>query len=246
MQVSEVVRLGFRRGNVIPLGATPTAGEQSEAVLLLNNFYRTLLGTEIGEHFIDWPVPNTQPPPINLPVLTDSVSASTWYLYPVQNVRMLTKLTAATTIYFPSDPDDGARMSIVDIGSSAVQITLNGNGRLIEGNATLVEETPTLLSRVSWFYRGDKASWERVATIALADTEMPIDDSLDELWINYLAMIAAPGNSQESAAEVVAAYQSALARAKARYRQTQAIAVNDPRVSQSTQAFGGGSNDWWG
>lgn len=248
MDVSTAIRRGFRRGNIITIGSQPNAAESAEGLELLNSFWRKLLGTEIGENLISWPVPpeaNGRQPPSWLPLLTDTVSASTWWLYPIQNARLLTKITAATTIYFPANPDDGARMAVRDIGSSAVQLTLSGNGRLIEGQATLVEETATAFNGRSWFYRDDLASWEPVQDMTLADVSMPLPAEFDDMWINYLAIQLAPSNSQDAAAEVVDTFKADLARAKARYSQRQAVAVNDPRVSQSTQSFGDGSLDWF-
>lgn len=245
MLVSTAVRLGFRRGNIITLGTSPTASALAEGVEILNSFWRTVQGSELGENLTDWSVPppaGRQQSPRWLAQLVDSPDASTWWLYPVQNVRLLTKATASTTVYLPAEPDDGARISIVDIGSSAVSFTLDGNGRKIEGQLTLVESSPTVLNGVTWMYRADLASWERVSDITSAGL-LPLPAEFDDLWINYLAIQVAPSNSEEAPEEIVATFKAALARLKARYRQSRGIAVNSPSASHSR--FGPGSASSW-
>lgn len=250
MLASVAISAAFREADVTTIGTDPTDDELNEGLALLNSFITRLFGTEFGENIEDWPVP---PPagqsPIS-PVIPDNLVSpdlsATWYLTPRNNVRLLLKTTSAVTIKFPENPRDGAQIAAVDVGSNSTQITLSGNGRLIEGQQSLID-TPQAFNGKRWFYRADIASWQLVASIGLNDS-LPLVADFDDLFITYLAIRLAPRNAQKTTEETAKVYGDLLKKARARYRQEQDIAVLPERLTtQSEQSYGlTGARDWFG
>lgn len=243
MLVSEAIKAGYREANIIVIGESPSDDENAEALSRLNDFRDALFGSELGENLEDWAVP---PPSAQSAIPENLVSpnlGSTWYLCPRTNSRLLVRALVATTIKFPENPNDGSRIAFVDIGSNSVDLTLNGNGRLIEGQPLLVD-TPQAFAGKQWFYRADLASWEAVEDLTLADN-LPLPREYNDLFICYVAIRMSPRHSQEVSEKTVAVFDKLLKQAKARYRQTQAIAVADPRISESEQTFTTATRDWF-
>lgn len=244
MLVSECISAAYREADVTVVGNDPTDNEFAEALVLLNNYCVRLFGTEFGENILDWPVP---PPTGQRCVPDDLVSrnmGTTWYDTPRTNSRLLLAISEALTVKMPATPNDGSQIMLVDVGSAAVNLTLSGNGRLIEGQATLVD-TPQALNGRRYFYRSDLASWKLVAALALTDA-LPLVEDFNDLFVSYLAIRLAPRNAQDTVTETATVYKNLLKAARARYRQEQPIAVGDPHVSESLQSFGPvGARDSW-
>lgn len=249
MLVSECISAAFREADVTTIGTEPTADEYAEGLLLLNAFVTRLFGTEFGENIQDWPVPPPTASSISSAGVPDNLVSpnlsSTWYLVPSINTRLLLKTTATLTIKFPEQPFDGSQVAIVDVGSTSTEITLSGNGRLIDGQTSLFD-TPQAFSGKRWIYRADIASWTLVATLGLNDT-LPLVADFDDLFVTYLAIRLAPRNAQKTTEETAKVYTELLMKARRRYRQEQPISVTpDARVSQSEQSYGmTGARDWF-
>ena len=239
MLVTDAIAIAYREGNIIPLGGTPSAAEQTEALAMLNTFWLSLLGNEIGDRLIELavpPVPNAQEAqPYRQGDIYNSVNGTPW-LYPNPNSRLLVKATTPTTITFPTYPNPGAQMAFVDVGSSAVIVTLLGNGRLIEGQAQLASATPPQLNGARWFFRDDLASWERVTNMTLAGS-LPLPDEHADLFIAYLAMRLLRRNGQEPSPATVQLYRDNMQRAKAHYTQEAQVGVGEQGAFSSRQSF---------
>lgn len=242
MLVSAAITDAYREGNLTALGDTPKTAEFTEGLSILNRFWTWLRGHQLGEAFQDW----QYPPPANqvtVPetlILQSDPALGPYQNLPNQNSRVLATVTAPAIFYFPQNPSDGARMAWVDIGSSAVQVTLNGNGRLIEGNLTLVVTSATQLNGLSWFYRADLASWQRLPTaagFALTDN-LPLPPEYDDLFVIYLSLRLQPRNAQEANAITTELYKQLMARLRAQYRQYVPTGVADSRIANSVQAYG--------
>lgn len=235
MLVSDAITSAYREANIVRVGNTPTAAETAEGLALINSFWKSLLGYEFGEYLRDWPVP---PPAGRREIPTDLTTPAneTWWLVPQSNTRLLVNVTTATTITLPAYPADGARFAVVDVGSASVNLTLNGNGRLIDGQTSAVD-TVAMFSGKTWFYRADLASWEEVVTLTAA-SQTPLPSDFDDLFITYLAIRFAPRHDKELPPETMEVYNSLLKRAKARYRQSQDVAVADPRYTETMQSYG--------
>lgn len=227
--VSEIVVQAFREGNFTAVGQTTTAEELIEAVPRLNNYISALFGIEIGEHYRDWYVPGAWDPaqPLRYPLTPDGSTATSAdpYQRPPANVRLISKITSAKTIYFPATPNDGARMSYIDVGATGL-VTLDGNGRLIEGSTTLSgavavpPETAGELSGRKWFYRADLGNWLRITSLT-ESSEVPLPEEFDDLLVTGLAIRLAPRFGIKIDDSIALRNADMLSRLKKRYKQSE-------------------------
>src|ERR1700752_3936789 len=152
-----IIQAAYREGNLIPIGSVPTDAENTEALERLNRYVQGVYGYELGEPMADWLIPAPQrttsvaanfpqlPFPIDgqnniitIPFATDPTSAI--YPYAPKNSRIVFG-NVTTTAYFPEQPEPGSRMMIIpgsgagDGGVNGAVLTLDGNGRFIEGAA---------------------------------------------------------------------------------------------------------------
>lgn len=253
--VSTLITAAYREGNLIPIGKSPTAAEQTEALDRYNALLFSVIGQEMGVELSDWMVPmpqRTAPVAANYPQLPypqneDTLILSTpsaqdafadVYKYPPKNSRIVFG-SVTNTVYFPECPDDGSRMAIIqgsgagDGGEDGAVLTLDGNGRTIEGYATQ-EYTAPITAR-EWLYRADLADWVVVSTQALTD-DCLFPSALDDVWICGLAIRLCPRYSKTASPETLSAYAQAMRHLKARYKQAATTTFgsqNFPRAYQS-------------
>lgn len=219
-----IVTAGFREGNLVPVGSSPTDNETSEGLDILNRLVLSAFGFTIGNRLVDWQIPAVQ--------RTGNVSrdypllpGATFHYKPFNtspppNSRIVWD-GSAQHVYFVPDAQDGAVMAAVK-GSGAAgavqgELTLDGNGRTIAGQPTLVIDGSTLPTQ--WFYRADYADWREVKPIALAD-DMLFPREMDDLWICALSIRMAPRYGKTVAASTTARFGEMSAIFKARYQQT--------------------------
>lgn len=257
-----IIQSAYREGNLIPAGTTPTAAEQAEALERLNRLVQGTYGFEMGENLADWQFPapqRTAPIAANYPGLpfpTDT-AGDIWplpiasdptiaiYPYPPVNTRVVFGGVAGT-LFFPEAPLDGARMGLVqgsgagDSGAPGAVLTLDGNGRTIQGSATKTFTDPVVAQ--SWLYRADLADWTLVADMAITDN-MPFPSELDDLWICALAIRLGPRFNKPTMPETAAALKVAMTRFKARYRQAAVITYGSSDIPRSLQSYISGR--WW-
>lgn len=179
--VSSIITDAFRESNMIALGKTPNTNQSTEALRLFNALLEAAYGGDAGEMLQDWPLgsfgeddPATEP-------------ASVYDFcehHPGLNRRLLALNLAPITVFLASQPQDGARMAIVDPFArlAVVPVTLDGNGRAIDGAAKV---TPT--AAAEWFYRADLGAWKRITGVALTD-DMPFPARFDAMFVILLAM----------------------------------------------------------
>lgn len=236
--VSEIVVQAFREGNFTSVGENTTAEELVEAIPRLRNLISSLFGTDIGEQLRDWFVPVSYVPeaPLRHPLTpsgTGETSGAPW-IYPPQNSRLIVKLTEARTLYFPAYPNDGARMSYVDAGSTAGMVTLHGNSRKIEGAASITDGALALaLAGRKWFYRADLADWIRIDEPLEAGDPIPLPEEFDDLFVCGLAIRLAPRFQVKIDDNTTARFTDMLDRAKKRYKQSERM----PTTHELRQTF---------
>lgn len=223
--VSEIVVQAFREGNFTAVGEEPTPEEIAEAIPRLRLLIDKLFGFEIGEAYRDWYVPSdfTIIAPLRSPYSPTgdiSVASGESWKYPPSNVRLLVKTTEARTVVLPANPADGARLQFLNIASSAVNITLNGNGHLIENAASLVDTVTNLHTR-KWFYRADLGDWIRLESIVDENSTTPLPAEFDDMLVCGLAMRLQPRFGTPIDQTTVACYVDMLKRLKKRYRQSE-------------------------
>jgi len=228
---SALVTQAYREGNLIGLTATLTDEQATEGLTLLNDYLDSLLGFELGEFNFDWPVPpaTTSPVPARFPLFPLGRDLpSNVFPYPPSNVRVLLSLTADTTIYLPQDPNDGARIMLINlISTSTFSLTIDGNGRLVKSAAT-VTELATALDGQMLLYRADLGGWQLTTALA-SDTESPLPTVYDRLLALGTFIFLAPRYGKELKQTQNLSYRRLLKRMKAQYRQVVLQPSADPQ-----------------
>lgn len=251
--VSTIITDAFREGNVLPLGKAPNANQETEALRLLNQLFSTIYGDEAGEALQDWPLGNfgRESPEYDLGWTDRQIDR------PIINRRLIAVNEQAKTIYLALQPQDGSRMGIADpFGRLAsVPVTLDANGRTIEGTATIVLNTNGLYRE--WFYRADLGNWMRLTGVTAAD-EMPFPADFDIFFTILLAMRINPRYGRQMDAQSQAMFQGERRKFVSRYLQSLPLEILDDiswpfmstqsydqqREFSATRAFNRGSYFW--
>jgi len=242
--LAELIARAYRQENLTAAGQGLTTVQLDEGVGIFNDIWRQMLGTTAGEKLGDWPVPPgpTSPVYADYPLVPRAQSLPTdVYPYPQQNYNLVTNLSAPQTVYFQQNPADGARMGLTNVGASyATQpLTINANGRLIEGAATLVLSAATA-TPLLWFYRADLSDWKRVATLVSTDTS-PLPEDFDAFWRCAIAIELCPRFGKDPKSVTVKTHREGKAKIVGRYNQTMPSAVDPYNVWRMPyQGFGPG------
>lgn len=228
---SELVKQAYRELNLVAANRELTSDQESEGLTLLNRYIDSLLGFELGELLFDWTTPpsTTSPTPARFPQFpTPRDLASDVWPYPPPNVRLLLRLLSDTTIYLQQDPDDGARMLLVDLGNDTTNnLTVNANGRLVKG-ADTITDTPSNLNQQLLFYRADLGNWQVIADLALTDNS-PLPSKFDDLLALGVAKRLAPRFGKSLTAEAVTDHRRLLRLMKSQYRQEVQMPSKNPQ-----------------
>lgn len=232
-KASELVVQAYREINLTPLGAALTPDQATEGLTLLDRYITSLYGFELGEFKMDWPTPPspTSPTAARFPLFpaSEKLPDNVWP-FPPSNVNILLTLVSDTTIYLQQNPDDGARMSLINIGGTTPDIlTVDGNGRLVQGASTL-SGTADTLNQTKLLYRADLGDWIAIVNMA-DDTESPLPKEYDTLLSFGIADRLASRNGRKLDNSQRLEFSRILRRLKAQYRQT------IPQPSASPQPF---------
>lgn len=232
--ISSLIQDAFREGNILPLGRVPNANQLAEALRLYQQNIRSIYGDDAGEDLSDWPLGsfNVDEPGIVDPRTADMVQR------PTINSRLIATNAAASRVYLTPYPQDGSRMGIADPFArlATVPVTLDANGRTIEGSPTVVLNVNGTYQE--WFYRADKCGWVKL-TALLATDENPFPDDFDLFFICGLAMRLNPRFGREMDPQSAMVFKSNRRQFIARYLQSQPLEVDDS-ISwpfMSTQSF---------
>jgi len=216
---ADIINDAYREINVVPLGQTPSTDQSSEGLLLLNRLINNWFGHEFSQLLYDWQIPartisegsreNPRDP-------YDERQSPGINPYPDAQSRVLVSATTNTTIFMPEYPSNGARIRVVNQGST-VNLTLNANRRLIEDAASVVVDLSSVDER-EWFYRADKGNWVRRADLA-GDDEQPFAPEFDDLLVAGLAISLAPRYEKDVSNVTASKYLQDLNRFRAAYKQ---------------------------
>lgn len=249
--VSSIIQSAYREGNLIPVGKQPSADELTEALAKLNRLVLGILGYKMGENLTDWLVPQPQrTAPVSadfpqFPVANDLTS--TIYPYPNNNRRIVWGGTTITT-YFPQKPNPGSQMALVagsgagDASSPSAVLTLDGNGRTIQGARTQTFTFSTT-TPARWFYRDDLADWVLVTGLLLTD-EIPYPVEFDDFFVCALSKRLAPSYNKIVAQETIKTALDTESAFLARYRQPTDTVYGSDQFPRSLQSYLSG-NWWW-
>ena len=228
---SEIIARAYRETNIVPISGSPSTAEQTEALALLQPIILGVLGNAAGVELAD------------LNVGGDYDQSSYCTPYAPENARLVLNLSAATTINLPPQPYDGQRIAIVDAAANLAtyNLTLDGNGRKIEGAATLALSTNGMDRQ--WLYRADTANWVKLSALATSD-EMPFPAEFDTYFVTALALRINPRHGVALAAETQVALKDAEKRLAARYRKPRPRQDMPRGFVSSRDAYGLGVSDF--
>jgi len=241
--VAQIIKDAFRESNLISIGETPSANEQEEALRILQRFIRSLLGNSMGDPLTSYPIGRTNViTPSGFPIYS-SPPGGDWFI--PDNTRLVANLSSAVSIPLHPLPEDGARMAVIDTANNidTYNITLQGNGRTIEGATSLTLDTVGLSAE--WFYRADLGDWKRVSDLVLLD-ELPFPEEFDDVFIVFLAMRINPRNTIPLNSQSGMAYAKSLKEFKARYSQRKTIRseIGLTRLSSNGRYINNYSDYW--
>jgi len=251
-----IIQAAYRENNIIPAGSDPTTAELTEALERLNRYIMGVYGHELGEPMMDWPVPapqRTAATSANYPQLPYPLDAQGGlttapfqadpslliYTFPPKNSRLIFG-SVSHTAWFPEAPDDGSRMMVVqgsgagDGGVPLSVLTLDGNGRTIEGSNTKTLTQP--IATRQWLYRAELGDWVVIQDLALSDN-LPFPTDFDDLWICALAIRISPRYGKVLNVATADTFKSMLTKLKARYRQAGVTVYNSGDIPRSLQTF---------
>lgn len=220
--ISSLITDAYREGNIIPLRKTPDADMVTEALRLYNQNISSIYGGEAGENLTDWTLGTFN---VDEPGFTDPRDS-----YSIQrpgiNRRLLATNTVALTVYLTPYPQDGSRMGIADpFGRLAtVPVTLDANGRTIEGSATKILNTNNTFQE--WFYRADKGDWVKLTSLLSTD-ENPFPEEFDAFFYIGLAMRLNPRHGREMNPQTATVFKQQRNQFIARYLQAQPLELDD-------------------
>lgn len=217
--VTQIIIDAYREGNLIPVGATPSTAEYTEALMLLNRYITALLGNDMGEPMeviaLDRGNIATKD---NVTLYMDDLIA----YYVPENTRIQANLTTAKSVNLCPNPKDGSRIGVVDNSNNfgTYNLTLIGNGRQIEGGTSLVLNTNGFAGE--WFYRDDIGQWKRWTNLTLTDTS-PFPAEFDDLLVLGLQQRINPRAGTAVDPQSQAYHQEILSKFRARYRQVREV-----------------------
>jgi hypothetical protein len=180
-----IIARAMRMLGTLAPGDNPSAADLADAMTALNTLKRSLFGTVIG------------------PVLSSYVLTRT--SGQAENGGEYAFPATAFTLAAPLNPRAGARFGVVDANLSfpSGNLTLNPNGRLIQGQASnLTLSTSGFAGR--WWYRADTGNWVLEADYATADDVVEFPDNLIAFLPYMLAVAFAPEFNSELRQDVIA------------------------------------------
>ena len=212
--VSQIITEAYRESNNIAIGLTPSAAEQAESLLLFNRFLKSVFGNEAGDPYTPIGIGNNNV--INTTYYNLDQIPVGWY--PPRNSRIIFNVTTPQTLSLNPYPNEGERVAINDASGnfSTYNLTVKGNGRLIEGSTQITLNTNGVVKE--YFYRADTNSWMLVNDLGLGDT-FPFPEECEDFFIIGLAMRVNPRNKQTIDPQSIQAYKRSRNLFRARYNQ---------------------------
>lgn len=240
--VGTIIEEAMRESGLITELQHPTPTQNARALERLQSLVSGVYGYDVGEKLSDWPVGT-----VGLHEHT-SWSELDWK-YPIQNSRLVLAHATPQIVYLPDDPENGARIQLIDLrGALATYpVTLNANGRLIEGQPVLVLNTANL--NCKWMFNADTSDWALVEGLT-AVSEMPFPIEYDDYFIIKLAARLDPRYGRSLSELSVARISELQERLSADYRQTRPmpapLAVRRNTERNSRVYDGVGRRGRWG
>lgn len=181
--VSAIIKRAYRKNNLIPAVSSPNANQTTEALEMLNSLVSGIVGNELGSELSD----------LNHGGDHDQSNLIDQWI--PNNVRLVLNLTTDTTVNADPYPYEGQRLAVVDVAGNLAtnNLIVDGNGRLIEGAATVTLTTNS--ENRQWMYRADTGNWVKIEELEAADT-MPFPVEFDPYFVLMLAIQLNPQYGQ--------------------------------------------------
>lgn len=243
----------YRENNLIPVGSAPSTKELTEAIAVLNSYMLSQFTMAVGDQLMEWPIPRRQRDPSVtsrefplLPGAQRSLTPTYSTLIP-PNSRIIWD-GSERRVWLTDKPKDGNLLAVA-IGSganadNAGTLTIDGNGRLIDGadTATFIRAT---FAASRWFYRADTAQWTPIEALAQAD-EMIFPEEFDDVWVCGVAVRLAPRYGKTISAATIARGSEVLLLLQTRYFQSQPTGSGGELLVPGFESFGNpsGANRW--
>ena len=237
--ISSIITDAYRECNMLPLGRAPSVNQATEALRLYNQLLATIYGSDAGESLVDWPLGGFGQDEPQLP----QQPTLDMLQRPDINSRLIATNPAPIRVYLTPQPQDGSRYGIVDPFSrlAAFPVTLDANGRVIEGAPTLALSTNGLDRE--WIYRADLGAWLRVSNV-LATDDNPFPTKFDTMFIVMLAIRLSPRYGRAMTDESISALKTVRRDFVARYLQSAPLSrgreISWPFMSKQSYGFGRG------
>lgn len=215
--VASIISSALRETNLTPLGVPPTTDQLNEGFALLSTIVASVLGNEAGENLHPFPLGQLNiNAPRGYPWWANTLPGN---IYMPFNTRIMCNLTAPGLVNLHPKPHDGARMGIVDVSENfnLFPLTIDGNGRSIEGQAAMVYNTAGVIRE--WLYREDLGNWVTVIPLSIVGS-MPWPPEFDDMFIIMLAMRLNPRFGQIMHPASVETLKEVKAKFSARYAQS--------------------------
>lgn len=232
--VAEIVESAFRESGMTNELQSATPTQTNQARDRLQAVVSSAYGFEVGEPLTDWP--------IGLEGVAQPTEVC-WVQYlwerPRINVRLIAASDDAQTVYLPAKPYDGTRIALIDPASrlAAAPITVDGNGRMVEGAQTFVANANGLTK--IWFYRADLGNWLPLTPLVL-NGEFPFPPEFDDYFITRLAMRLNPRYGRSMTQETIGELDRTLGMLRARYSQSENVGVSPALLNLGEQYSGFG------
>ena len=215
-----IIRDAYRESGIIQKGSVPDADQLQEGLEKLILIFQNVYGEEVGGPFVD--INFGREGITNVFGLDLDRETYVQNSFARPSYRLILNIDSPKTIYLDPNPYDGARFALVDVAGnlSTNNVTLDGNGRKIEGEATVVVDLDD--ANIEWLYRGDLATWVRVNTLT-ADSESPFPSQFDDLFVIKLAMRLHPRYLVQTANETAMHYRDLKKKFRSRYTTRQEV-----------------------
>jgi hypothetical protein len=223
--VSDIILDAYRESNLIPVSTTPTVAEQTEGLRLLNRIFLSAIGNKAGDRLQPFPFGRNN---VAFPTSYDIDSyiyTSNWFV-PL-NKQLVLNLTEPKTIRLHPYPQDGSKFGVVDVSENLATfpLTIEGNGRNIDGSPTITLNTDGL--KKNWFFKQDLGGWVEIPDTLAANDPWFFPKEFDDMFITLLAMRLNPRHGQNMSVESAQALKTAQSEFKARYGQERNV-TSDP------------------
>lgn len=229
--VQTIVTDALRESNLIPVGEAPGSDQSAEGLRLLNRIVSSVFGNEVGERLETWLVGT-------IPSLPNWTYLQWQYLR--SDFRVYVNSDSAQTLYMPAAPQDGDRISLIDVNGTfaTYNVTLNPNGKQLEGVITNLVANTNGFNR-TWIYDADAGNWKKISPLTLTDA-FPFPEAVEDAFVTSLALRLNPRYGRSLSPETNGAMVRGMRQLKARYRRKNPMPVSAALLLTPSQ------ENYWG